>query len=112
LHDAELIWVPEISEDGLYIGFVHAQNWDMNFGALFTNEGPISDAHVWWLIAVAVDAEFVVGVTGKQLLQQVLQFGRLVKVQLLNCLQSLRLRNGLHDSLWNINIINEYNLEV
>jgi hypothetical protein len=26
LHDAELIRVPEISEDGLYIGFVHAQN--------------------------------------------------------------------------------------
>ena len=52
----------------------------MKFRALFTNEGPVSYGHVRRLIAVAVDAEFVVGVTGKQLLQQVLQFGRLVKV--------------------------------
>ena len=58
----ELVLVPEISENALYVALIHAECLDVYVRALLTDEGAKRDVGVSALILGAVDAELVEGV--------------------------------------------------
>jgi hypothetical protein len=64
----ELEGVPSVTKDGLHIAFVHTQQL-MNASAVSTHKGPIGNVCMSALVAVAVNAELVVGVTCQQVVK-------------------------------------------
>lgn len=63
LNDLDLIAVPSISEDWLYVGFVHPKDSQVSSSAFATDKGAIGNGGMCALIAIAVDAELVVGIS-------------------------------------------------